>query len=261
MYYLDRLVQQWAVKYNVAVLICIHAAKGRQNGNDNSAPPVSGQLYWSQYQENIDNTVEVARFLAARYKNVPSFLGVELLNEPISVDANKLKQYYTTAYNAIRSAGNNCILVTSPILWELNEGTSSNWENFMVTPAYVNVWHDWHKYLIWGYEGQTANWIMNNGVNLIASDIAKWTGGPLLMGEWSVASPASATFTDVTLKQYAKNTITTMKAAGAGWSMWTWKQQIGNPRPNGQGGWTMNALIRDCIINPKWWDSTSTVCP
>ena len=87
-------MQQWAVKYNVAVLICIHAAKGSQNGNDNSAPPVSGQVYWSQYQENIDNTVEVARFLAARYKNVPSFFGVELLNEPTSVDVNILKQLH-----------------------------------------------------------------------------------------------------------------------------------------------------------------------
>ena len=56
LYYLDRLVQQWAVKYNVAVLIDIHAAKGSQNGNDNSAPSVPGQVYWSQYQENVNST-------------------------------------------------------------------------------------------------------------------------------------------------------------------------------------------------------------
>ena len=255
------MVQQWAVKYNVAVLIDIHAAKGSQNGNDNSAPSVPGQVYWSQYQENVNSTVEVACFLAARYKNVPSFLGVELLNEPNSVDVNILKQYYITAYNVIRSTGNNCILVTSPILWEQNEGTASHWENFMVTPAYMNVWYDWHKYLVWGYDGQTANWIMNNGVNLIASNIGSWTGVPLFMSEWSAAAPASATFTDVTLKQYANNTITTMRAAGAGWTMWTWKQQCGNPRPNGQGGWSMKDLIRDCIIDPKLWDRTSTICP
>ena len=81
------------------------------------------------------------------------------------------------------------------------------------------------------------------------------------MGEWCVAAPESATFTDVTLKQYAKNLITTMEAMGGGWTMWTWKQEGGNPRPDGQGGWSMKDLINDCIMDPKWWDTTSTLCP
>jgi glucan 1,3-beta-glucosidase len=81
----------------------------------------------------------------------------------------KLKDYYLRAYDAIRTTtGNDCILVTSPILWEQNPGTNSHWENFMPSPAYTNMWHDWHKYLIWGYKGQTADWIMNRGVALIA---------------------------------------------------------------------------------------------
>ncbi len=43
--------------------------------------------------------------------------------------------------------------------------------------------------------------------------------------------------------------------------MWTWKQESGNPRPSGQGGWNMKDLIKDCIIDPKWWDSSSKRCP
>jgi glucan 1,3-beta-glucosidase len=261
LYYLDRLVKEWAIKYNVAVLICIHAAKGSQNGNDHSSPAEPGQVYWSQYPENIDNTIEVARFLADRYRATPSFLGVELLNEPTSVDVAKLKDYYISAYDTIRKTGNDCILITSPILWEQNAGTSSRWENFMPSPCYTNVWHDWHKYLIWGFEDKPANWIMNDGVALIAADIAKWTGSPLIMGEWSLASAAGAKFTDVTLKQYANNMISKMNAMKAGWTMWTWKQEVVNPRPDGQGGWSMKDLIKDCIMNPKMWDSSSTLCP
>ena len=64
----------------------------------------------------------MARSVAQR---VPSFFGIELLNEPTSVDVNILKQYYITAYNVIRRTSNNCILVTLPILWEQNEGTAS----------------------------------------------------------------------------------------------------------------------------------------
>jgi glucan 1,3-beta-glucosidase len=63
--YLDLLIDQWAVlKYNVAVLVGIHAVKGSQNGKDHSAPSNPGNINWEKYQENIDNTVEGARFLA-----------------------------------------------------------------------------------------------------------------------------------------------------------------------------------------------------
>ena len=76
---------------------------------------------------------------------------------------------------------------------------------------------------------------MNEGVSLVASNIAGWKGALLIMGEWAIASPASTSFIDVTLKQYAKNMITTMGAMGGGWTMWTWKQNDGTPRTNGQG--------------------------
>jgi len=251
--YLDRLINTWAIKYNVAVLVGIHSAKGSQNGDDHSAPPVPGTIYWDKYQENIDNTVEVARFLANRYKNVPSFLGVELLNEP-KCDTGKLKQFYTTAYNAIRATGNNCLLITSPLLWEQNQGTANNWENFLRAP---NVWHDFHKYLIWGFDGKSADWLMNQGVQTVAGDITAWTGNPLIIGEWSLAAPGSATFTDATLKQYATNMITKGLGAASGWTFWTWKQGYGS-RGN---GWCMRDLFRDCFINPKLWDPTSTKCP
>jgi hypothetical protein len=52
-----------------------------------------------------------------------------------------------------------------------------------------------------------------------------------------------------------------MNAMKVGWTMWTWKQDVGNPRPDGQGGWRMKNLINDHIImDPKLWDSSSTLC-
>jgi glucan 1,3-beta-glucosidase len=93
--HLDTLIKNWANKYNVAVLISLHAAKGSQNGNDHSAPPDAGKTYWSQYPENVQNTVDLAVFLADRYRNDTAFLGIGLLNEPAgTTDENVLKQYY-----------------------------------------------------------------------------------------------------------------------------------------------------------------------
>jgi hypothetical protein len=133
----------------------------------------------------------------------------------------------------------------------------------MLSPSYTNIWHDWHKDLLWGFENKTADWIMTEGVALIAADIAKWTGAPLIMGEWSLTSGSlgsGAKFTDVTLKQYANNMITAMNAMKVGWTMWTWKKEIRNPRLDGQGGWSMKNLISDRIMDPKLWDSSSTLC-
>lgn len=41
--YLDRAFD-WAAKYGIGIIVDMHAAPGSQNGNDNSAPPVSGQV-------------------------------------------------------------------------------------------------------------------------------------------------------------------------------------------------------------------------
>ncbi|CAF1391167.1 unnamed protein product [Didymodactylos carnosus] len=80
--YLDKAIKQWAPKYNLLVLISMHAAKGSQNGQDHSSPSSPGNTYWSNYPENVQNTLDNVEFLARRYNNDASFLGISLLNEP-----------------------------------------------------------------------------------------------------------------------------------------------------------------------------------
>ena len=78
--YLDLLIRDWAQNHNVAVLVSLHAAKGSQNGADHSSPPSPGHAFWSQYTENVANTIEVARFLADRYRHDNAFLGIGLFH-------------------------------------------------------------------------------------------------------------------------------------------------------------------------------------
>ncbi|GMF26705.1 unnamed protein product [Phytophthora lilii] len=96
--YLDTLVNDWAVKYNLAVMVSLHAHQGSQNGYEHSAPVTIGSVGWSTSQTNIDNSLKFATFLAARYKNSPAFLGLALMNEPIPpVDRTVLQNYYIQA--------------------------------------------------------------------------------------------------------------------------------------------------------------------
>jgi glucan 1,3-beta-glucosidase len=82
--YLDRAIREWAPRHGLVVLISLHAAKGSQNGNDHSSPSDPGNSHWSQYPENVRNTLDAVEWLARRYNNDVSFLGIGLLNEPMS---------------------------------------------------------------------------------------------------------------------------------------------------------------------------------
>jgi len=35
---------EWGLKHGIAILLCMHAAPGSQNGNDHSSPDVIGQV-------------------------------------------------------------------------------------------------------------------------------------------------------------------------------------------------------------------------
>jgi glucan 1,3-beta-glucosidase len=61
-----------------------------------------------------------------------------------------LKDYYLRAHDAIRATGNDCVLTHAPLLWKQDPFSL---EDFTPPPKYSNFWHEWHKYLIWGYEG------------------------------------------------------------------------------------------------------------
>jgi len=237
--YLDLLIKQWALKYNVAVLVSIHAAKGSQNGADHSAPPTYGTTYWSQHPENIQNTIDLATFLADRYKNETAFLGIGLLNEPSgSTDDTKLRDYYLRAYKAIRATGNDCILTHAPLLWEQDPAYYANF-----TPpsqGYYNCWHEWHKYLIWGYEGQTENQILGAALDGISSQITSWTGNRLFIGEWALATTSSAPFnTSATFLQFASKYFKTVSPAH--WTYWSWK--CSNDEV-GFNAWSLRNLLR-----------------
>ncbi|RHY62249.1 hypothetical protein DYB38_005586 [Aphanomyces astaci] len=199
--YLDTLVREWAVQHNVAVLISIHGAPGSQNGADHSAPATPG-AHWSDSDENVAATRRLVTFLAARYLHDDAFLGISLLNEPAGgTDVNVLTQYYDNVYNDVRSGvGSDCILVTAPLLWCQNSGSGvCSMDKF--GPDMTNVWHDWHPYVVWGYDAMTEDQIITQGVGGWATAIRQWNGShPLFLGEWCFTGPGGKFSTEASTK-------------------------------------------------------------
>ncbi|TMW66886.1 hypothetical protein Poli38472_012002 [Pythium oligandrum] len=241
----DTLIRDWAYKHNIAVLISIHAAKGSQNGADHSSPTNPGTTYWSDYQENIDNTVYVAKFLADRYKNDAAFLGLGLLNEPSGkTDEGKLNEYYKRAYKEIRGTGNNCILAIMPLLFKQN---ADNLVGFMEKPEFTNVWVEWHPYFIWGYENWSAGDLLNNGIKRdFYNKMKEWNNrpnsNPMFFGEWSLASAGQYNNPDDgAFEEWTKAQMEGMNMAKGGWTYWSWRL-YGDE--NGFNGWSMRNVLR-----------------
>ena len=71
-----------AKKYNLKVLICLHAAPGAQNASDHSGSGKPGQVRWFSLG-NMRKTTKILETLANRYGHQSALWGIELLNEPL----------------------------------------------------------------------------------------------------------------------------------------------------------------------------------
>ncbi|CAJ0581565.1 unnamed protein product, partial [Mesorhabditis spiculigera] len=238
--YLDKAIKEWGPKHNVLVLISIHAAKGSQNGNDHSSPEDPGHSYWSKYPENVNNTLDLVQWLAARYKNDLGFLGIGLLNEPVDQDEAVLKQYYYDAYGRIRKdVGSDCLLSISPMLSEQQPG-QGGWDSFM-TSGFTNVRHEWHKYLVWGFDGWDPEKIIDFTKNTLVNDFTGWHGNPLFVGEWSLA--AASGMNDDQMRRFSQAELATFGQTHAkgGWTFWAWKQY--GDTGAGKNGWSAKQMF------------------
>ncbi|TMW66881.1 hypothetical protein Poli38472_011997 [Pythium oligandrum] len=245
--YLDKLVKEWAVTHNVAVLVDIHAAKGSQNGDQHSAPTVNGQAYWGQYPENVITTINVVKFLADRYKNDEAFLGLGLLNDPAAqTDEKVLHQYHQDAYKAIRESDNDCIVSVMPIRWKQEP---DNLVGFMEAPEYKNVWVEWHPYFIWSYENKSGDELIKQSVlTEFQEKVNKWNSRPnankLFIGEWSLANTGQFRDGDAPeFQDWARAQVSVMNQAKAGWAYWSWHLE-GDEKEDSFEAWSLRSVLR-----------------
>lgn len=77
--HLDRAFE-WAQRHGLAVLLDLHGAPGSQNGRDHSGR--AGAAHWFGSRAHRERTGAIAARLHERYRDRPSYWGIELLNEP-----------------------------------------------------------------------------------------------------------------------------------------------------------------------------------
>ncbi|XP_011074156.1 probable glucan 1,3-beta-glucosidase A [Sesamum indicum] len=214
----------WAEKYDIKVIIDLHAAPGSQNGAEHSSSR-DGSQEWGLTDNNIQQTVGVIEFLAARYANSSSLYAMELINEPMSpgVSLDNLTKYYQAGYDAVRKHSQTAYVVMSNRLGSSFEPT----ELFSFANRLEGSVIDVHYYPY--YNTSLNNVTVERYIEYINNDEAEKVrqlttsnGPPIFVGEW-VAEWQLTNTSKEDYQRYAAAQLEVFGRAQFGWAYWTLK--------------------------------------
>ncbi|KAL5225001.1 hypothetical protein ABZP36_011640 [Zizania latifolia] len=219
---------KWARKYNLGVIVDLHAAPGSQNPFEHSASR-DGSQDWGKTDANIAQTVQVIDFLASRYANFPSLLAVELLNEPLApgVSLPALTKYYEDGYNAVRKHTASAYVIMS------NRLSASNTELLDFASGFSAAVVDGLT------ADQNIEFVRTNRSSEL-STVTRQNGPLTFVGEW-VAEWNVGGATKEDYQRFAQVQIDVYGRATFGWSYWTLK--------NVRDHWSMQWMINNGYIS------------
>ncbi len=196
---LDNVVA-WSKAEKLYVILDMHAAPGGQTGDN--IDDSWGYPFLFESPESQDLTVKIWRKIAARYRNEPTVIGYDLLNEPIAhhFDAAglnpKLEPLYRKIVAGIREVDKNHVIFLGGAQWN---------NNFKVfgPPFDDKLVYTFHKY-----------WMeVNTGAIQDYLDFRDQHSVPLWMGE-------SGENTDEWIASYR----TLLERNNIGWCFWPYKK-------------------------------------
>jgi aryl-phospho-beta-D-glucosidase BglC (GH1 family) len=120
---LDKVVA-WCRRENLYVILDMHAAPGGQTGDN--IDDSWGYPFLFESPQSQDLLVNIWRKLAARYRNEPTVIGFDLLNEPIAhfFDTSslnpKLEPLYRKIVAGIREVNRNQLIFLGGAQWDTN---------------------------------------------------------------------------------------------------------------------------------------------
>jgi endoglucanase len=199
---LDRLIG-WAQKYNLYVILDLHAAPGGQTGSTIDDSTGYPQLFSSP--ENQENTLRFWQSIAERYRNNPTLLGYDLLNEPLP-NIPQLQKYnamleplYKRITSGIRQVDSHHVIIIGATNWGYDF-------KLFGPPFDNNVMYSFHYY--WQPP-------IEKGIQPYLSYREKYNI-PIYLGE-------SGENTD----KWIKTMTDLMEKEHVGWSFWPYKKMEG----------------------------------
>ena len=195
---IDRLIA-WCRAHGLTVLLDLHGAPGGQTGTNIDDSLGLPELFMDE--RNADLTVALWTEIARRYRDEPTVLGYDLLNEPLPDEwqhryPDELVSLYRRITSAIRSVDPHHLIMYEGTHW------ATGWDIF------TEVWDEnsvlqFHKYWSPADRPSIQRYI----------DVGRELGLPIYMGEGGENSPA-----------WLAAAFQLYEDCGIGWNFWPWKK-------------------------------------
>lgn len=229
--YVDRCFD-WAEKYNLKIILDIHAAPGSQNGMDHSGQ--SGIIGWTE-PANQQKTLEFLEKLTEAYDAKLTLVGVEVLNEPHwDILSELLVEFYARADRIVRQ---NC---PSSVRTIVHDSFRPKQTSKALRKAKLDVALDVHLYQLYTPEDRQLD--LEGHIKKAEREWRKllkaltkhhW----VLVGEWSVAmyelyqniDQPSRQYTNDDYQKYSLTQRQVFENAGANWTYWTARTEDAGP--------------------------------
>ncbi|PRP87384.1 putative LRR receptor-like serine/threonine-protein kinase [Planoprotostelium fungivorum] len=142
LHYLD-LAFRWAEKWDLGIILDMHAAPGGQNAGEGASSPNIGAYYFSPYESNIYCMTHSLESYMYKYGSHPNFIGISVIDNPDGANANlnNYIQYYQAAYGIVRKYSNDSFVVID--IPSDQSVADPNWINLMTGPSYYNIWFNY----------------------------------------------------------------------------------------------------------------------
>ena len=191
----------WGEKYNVYILIDLHAVPGGQSRLSPSDPGPVNEIIW-QSNEHRQRTIAMWQAIANRYKDRKIIAGYDLINEPLPPKPSALFELEQDLVAAIRQVDRQHLIIIE------GDKFSSDFSMF-AKPLSGNQMYGFHMY----------NWFGDDRKKKIAglNQLALAQNVPLWAGEFGENTYDMIAST-VEMYDDPQNHIT------GGWSFWNWKK-------------------------------------
>ena len=200
--YLNKALD-WARKYNLGVILDLHAACGAQNRDWHSDSDGRARLW--ENNEYRERTYLLWERIADRFKDKPALIGYDVINEPVIVQERiaRLKNFYKTALRRIKAVDKRHLIFLEGNLWatqidflpELIEDNVSvsmhgyeplsytfNFTPLQGFPGTINL-EKWDKARMRRHLKPYADFARKNRVRIFAGEFGiNWRGG--FWGNW-----------------------------------------------------------------------------
>ncbi|MFA5088566.1 MAG: glycoside hydrolase family 5 protein [Candidatus Omnitrophota bacterium] len=259
--YLDRVVE-WGKKYNIYIILDLHAAAGAQNYDWHSDSLGKAELW--QKKSFQDRTYALWERIADHYKDEPIVAGYDLLNESVIEDDKKLNTFYRQLIRRIRGVDRNHIVFVEGNKWATDlQCLDRLADDNLVLSAHsyepLDFTFNFVPQLVYPRDSREHSYNKRSRREWLERyrEIADRWEVPVFVGEFGVNGRQGLYGEDVWLK----DTLDCFKELGFHWAYWTYKAMKSAIFPDG---------IYSYLFNPPWvnrpgprqgWDTYAALWP